>query len=178
MIRSSLVPVLLLAGALVAGCADTEATVIAPQVTAAADANLVLKAAGSKPIVVFKGLVNGGRPVRADLASFDALPTQTLTVVEPFVKKSMRFDGVGFADLLSAVRATGTSLTVHAADDYEVTFDAATLRNEGALLATHVGGRPIEVTAGGPVRIVFPASSKTGKDTDVWVWSVDQILVE
>jgi hypothetical protein len=176
-IRSSL-PVLLLAGVLVAGCGTTEPTAVAPQVTAAADANLVLEPASSKPLVVFKGLVNGGRPLRADLSSFDALPTQTLTVVEPFVKKSMTFEGVGFADLLNAAKATGTSLTVHAADDYEVTFDAAMLQDEGALLATHVDGKPIEVRSGGPVRMIFPASSKAGKDTDLWVWSVDQVLVE
>ena len=85
-------------------------------------------------------------------------------MVEPFVKKSMTFEGVGFADLMNAAKATGTSLTVHAADDYEVTFDAAMLRSEGALLATHVDGKPIEVRSGGPVRMIFPASSKAGED--------------
>jgi hypothetical protein len=44
---------------------------------------LILKPAPSKPIVKFEGLVNGGKPIAVDLASFDALPSQRLTIVEP-----------------------------------------------------------------------------------------------
>lgn len=178
MTRSSLVLLLLLMGVLVAGCGGSAPAPVAPQVSAADTASLVLEPAGGEPVVVFEGLVNGGRRLPVDLASFDTLPTQTLTVVEPFVKESMTFEGVGFADLLSAAKATGKTLTVHALDDYEVTFDAAVLRDEGALLATRVDGKVIDVSAGGPVRMVFPAASEVGKDTDLWVWSIDQILVE
>jgi hypothetical protein len=126
---------------------------------------------------MFKGLVNGGRPIAADLASFDALPTQSLTVVEPFVKKSMTFTGVGFADLLNAAKATGKSVTVHALDDFTQTLDTTRLREAGVLLATRVNGKVIEVKSGGPVRLVFPPSAEAGKNTDHWVWSIDQITV-
>ena len=177
--RFKLIPVLALVGALVVGCGvDTDPVAVAPQVGEAAKAQLVFEPAVGKPIVKFEGLVNDGKPVSADLASFDALPKQTLKVVEPFVKKSMTFTGVSFADLLNAAQATGRSVTVHALDDYEVTFKVAVLRDQGALLATAVGGKAIEMSAGGPVRLVFPASSKAGKDSDLWVWSIDKITVE
>lgn len=165
-------------GVLVVGCGtDTEPTAVAPQATAA-KVPLVLEPAKGKPIVMFKGLVNGGQSISADLASLNALPRQTLTVDEPFEKKSMTFTGVGFADLLTAAKATGKSVTIHALDDYEATFAATALREPGVLLATRVDGKAIEVSSGGPVRLVFPASSETGKDTDLWVWSIDQITVE
>ena len=123
-------------------------------------------------------MVNGGQPLSADLASINALPMQTLTVVEPFLKETMTFTGVAFADLLTAARATGNSVTIHALDDYEATLDTAVLREPGVLLATRVDGEDIEVSSGGPVRLVFPPSSETGKDSDLWVWSIDQITVE
>lgn len=177
--RFKLLPVVALVGALVAGCGvDTEPVAVAPHVGEAANASLVFKPATGKPIVKFDGLVNGGKPTSADIASFDALPQQTLKVVEPFVKKSMTFTGVTFADALNAAKATGKSVTVHALDDYEVTFKVSVLRAQGALLATAVDGKAIELSSGGPVRLIFPASSKAGKNTDLWVWSIDKITFE
>ena len=164
---------------LAVGCGATAAppTAATPQ-SSVARAQLVLKPAAGKPVVKFKGLVNGGKPLVADLASLNALPSQTLTVVEPFVNKSMTFTGVGFADLLNAVKATGQSITLHAPDDYQVTLNAAVLREPGVLLATGADGKPIDGASGGPVRLVFPPSSASGKNTDLWVWSIDLITVE
>jgi hypothetical protein len=176
--RLRLIPAVLLAGALVAGCGVDTAPTVAPPASESPKAPLALEPATGKPIVTFKGLVNGGKPLSADMASFNALPKQTLTVLEPFVKKSVTFSGVGFADLLAAAEVTGKSVTIHALDDYEATFDAAVLREPGVLLATRADGKAIDVSAGGPVRLVFPPSSETGKDTDTWVWSIDQIIVE
>ena len=69
-------------------------------------------------------------------------------------------------------------MTIHALDDYQATLDTAVLREPGVLLATKVDGKDIALKSGGPVRLVFPASSKEGKDTDLWVWSIDQITVK
>jgi hypothetical protein len=90
----------------------------------------------------------------------------------------MTFTGVGFADLLTAAKATGKSVTIHALDDFEATLDVAVLREAGVLLATRADGKLLELKAGGPVRLVFPPSSKAGKDTNLWVWSIDQITVK
>jgi len=141
-------------------------------------AQLVLKPAPGPPIVTFKGLVNGGKPIGVDLASFDALPSQRMTIIEPFVKKSMTFSGVSFSDLLSAAKATGKSVTIHAVDDFKATMKTTTLREPGVLLATRVNGKAIDLKSGGPVRLVFPPSSAAGKDTNLWVWSIDQITVK
>jgi hypothetical protein len=164
---------------LCAGCgAGAKPAAEAPRASEIPKTQLVLKPAPGKPIVKFEGLVNGGRPLAVDLASFDALPTQRMTVVEPFVKKSMTFTGVGFADLLTAAKATGNSITIHALDDFAQTLSAAQLREAGVLLATRANGKVIDVKSGGPVRLVFPPSAEAGKNTDHWVWSIDQIIVK
>lgn len=138
---------------------------------------LVLKPAAGPSILTLTGLVNGGRPLAVDLASFDALPAQRLTIIEPFVKKSMTFTGVSFADVLTSAKATGRSVTIHALDDFKATVNVAVLREPGVLLATRVNGKAIALKSGGPVRLVFPPSSVEGKDTNLWVWSIDQITV-
>ena len=166
-------------GVLAAGCGTAaQPGAIAPQADQVSRVRLVLKPATGKPVVKIRGLVNGGRPVAVDLASLNALPKHKLTVVEPFLKKSMTFTGVSFADLLTAAKATGTSVTMHALDDYQATLKTSVLRDQGVLLATQVGGKDIELKSGGPVRMVFPASSKAGRDSDLWVWSVDQITLK
>jgi len=162
-----------------AGCSTgAKPAAVATRTSEMAKVQLVLQPAATKPIVTFKGLVNGGKPLAVDLASFDALPRQSLTIVEPFVKKSMTFTGVGFADLLTAAKATGKSVNIHAVDDFEATLSVAVLREAGVLLATRADGKLIELKSGGPVRLVFPPSSAAGKDTNNWVWSIDQITVE
>jgi hypothetical protein len=177
-IRLRLVPVVLALGALTLGCqSNTEASPVASHASSSPHARLVLKPAAGRPLITFTGRVNSGRPLAADMASFNALPTQTLTVLEPFVKKRQTFSGVSFADVLEAAGASGSTVTIHALDDYETTLSAKVLRSSGVLLATRVGGKAIGLDAGGPVRMVFPASAKIGKDTDQWVWSIDHITV-
>lgn len=166
-------------GVLCAGCTTgTKPAAEAPKALNVSKVQLVLKPASAKPIVKFNGLVNGGKPVAVDMASLDALPKQSLTIVEPFVKKSMTFTGVGFGDLLTAAKATGTSVKIHALDDFEATLSVAALREAGVLLATKADGKPLELKSGGPVRLVFPPSVEAGKDTNNWVWSIDEITVK
>lgn len=167
-----------LAGGLTGCATGAERAAVVPRSTAAPSVQLVLKPAASKPIVSFEGLVNGGKPLAVDLASLDALPTKRLAIIEPFVKKPMTFTGVGFADLLAAAKTTGGSVTIHALDDFKATIDVDVLREPGVLLATRVNGKVIDVKSGGPVRLVFPPSSSAGKDTNLWVWSIDQITVK
>lgn len=165
-----------LVGLLCAGCGTaTEPASVPTPASQPPKAHLVLKPATGKPIVTFEGLVNNGRPVTVDIASFDALPRQSLTITEPFIKKKVTFTGVGFGDLLTAAKVTGKSITIHALDDFKATLDVAALRQAGVLLATRADGKTLEVKAGGPVRLVFPPSSQAGKDTNNWVWSIDRI---
>ncbi len=178
MIRLRLVSVVVGLGMLAVGCGgNTQASPVSSPASIAPHARLVLKPATGKPVITFTGRVNSGRPVSADLASLNALPSRSMTVFEPFVKKRQSFSGVSFADVLEAVGATGTSVTIHALDDYETTLTAKELRDSGVLLATRLDGKAIELAAGGPVRMVFPASSKISQDTDQWVWSIDHISV-
>lgn len=140
-------------------------------------ADLTLAPAEAEPVLRLTGLVGTGRPLEVDLAGLDALPQQALTTYEPFLKTTVTFNGVSFADLLDAAGATGDKVLVHALDDYERTIPTAALREPGVLLATREAGEEIPISEGGPVRLVFPEDSTTGADPDLWVWSVDRLSV-
>lgn len=180
MIRSKLV---LATGALTVvallggGCASEEDSPTSSAQTPEPRKDLTLAPVTGEPVLRFTGQVGSGQPLEVDLAGLDALPQQTLTTYEPFLKKDVTFSGVAFADLLDAAGATGDSVLVHALDDYERTLAVDVLREPGVLLATREGGQEIPLPNGGPVRLVFPENSEAGADPDLWVWSVDRLTV-
>jgi hypothetical protein len=153
----------------------TDAGAVVPPAQPRAD--LTLAPAEGDPVLRLTGLVGTGRPLDVDLLSLDGLPQQSVTTYEPFLKTTVTFSGVAFADLLDAAGASGQDVLVHALDDYERTIPANALREPGVLLATREGGEEIPIPEGGPVRLVFPEDSPTGADPDLWVWSVDRISV-
>lgn len=173
------VPMSVLVSVLGAGCGTaSKPAVVTPVAAATPHAQLVLKPVSGKKIITLRGLVNGGHPIATDRASFDALPARQLTVLEPFIKKTMTFTGVSFADVLTAAKATGKSVTIHALDDFTATMSISSIREAGILLATRADGKVLPLKSGGPMRMIFPSTSEAGKDTNLWVWSIDQITVK
>lgn len=160
-----------------AGCASEDGSPTRSAQAPEPRADLTLAPATGEPVVQLTGLVGSGEPLEVDLAGLDALPQQKLTTYEPFLKKDVAFSGVSFADLLDAADASGTSVLVHALDDYERTLTVDDLRQPGVLLATREGGEEISLPNGGPVRLVFPKDSEAGADPDLWVWSIDRLTV-
>lgn len=121
-----------------------------------------------------------GDRVAFDLATIEQLRRVQTTVFEPFLEEDVEFSGVVLWDLLEAAGATGDSedATLTALDDYEVELSLATLRSEPILLATRSSGDMIPVEEGGPTRVVFPAGTSQGDNSNLWIWSVEEIVVE
>lgn len=134
-----------------------------------------LPVATGKPVMVVHTAAGAGSDARLDMNGLTAMSTASIDVYEPFVKKTVHFEGVPLSELLTrAGIATGT-VRIHALDDY--TFDAkvSDLLATGAFLATSAGGRAIPVAEGGPIRIVYAKDHALAKNTDAWVWSVDSM---
>lgn len=106
-----------------------------------------------KPVLRLRGAANrnDGGATAMDLATLERLPQVRLTVHEPFRKRTMTFQGV------------------------RLRFSMAELAGSDAVLATRADGRRIPVAEGGPLRVVFPAGTELGRNTDNWIWSVDWI---
>lgn len=135
------------------------------------------------PVLTISGGIsnhNQGRELVFDLAALERLPSTTLTVYEPFLKKRVTFVGVDMRDLLATAGVESGALKAHftALDDYKVDLDVDLLERGGILMATKDSGAPIPVDAGGPIRIVFPDGHTTGENSDLWIWSVRTIEVQ
>jgi hypothetical protein len=112
-----------------------------------------------------------------DMKTLERLPRVDATVTEPFLKKQMRFSGIRVADLLRITGAPNGKVTMHALDDYKVTFSAGQLADTRAVLATRANGKRITLAKGGPIRIILLGDSEDAHNTDNWIWSVDSMKV-
>lgn len=132
-----------------------------------------------KPVLTMSGRIastNVGQKLTLDAAQIAAIPTSTLSVYEPFEKRQITFTGVPLADLFAkaGVDPGATTVVMQALDDYQSSFPVAEVAAEG-FLATAEAGKPIPIKAGGPIRVVFRASSTLGKLEHSWIWSVNRM---
>jgi hypothetical protein len=120
----------------------------------------------------------GARTTKLDLATLDAAAHESVTVHEPFLKHDVTFTGVRMSELLrrAGVDATARTLHMHALDDYQVDLPIAAFAADG-MLATRANGKPIPIAKGGPIRLIFTATSAVAANTDNWIWSLDSVQV-
>lgn len=166
--------------ALAAGCGDTTE----PQVGGVEEIGGRTLAEGAVPDPegdpVLTVVTAQGERVGFDLPTIEGLRRVRTTVFEPFVEEDMEFSGVLLWDLLEIAGATGDEqdVTLTALDDYQVALPLEALREEPILLATRSGGETIPVEEGGPTRVIFGDGTSQGDNSNLWIWSVKEIVVE
>ena len=153
----------------------------APAAKAPADVR-PLRAPSGERVLRIKGVKGGnvsGSVTDLDFATLDGAATDTLTIVEPFVKRKMTFSVIPMGELLQRAGAdpAARKLYMHALDDYHVDLPMAGLKDAG-FLATRVNGKKIPIAKGGPIRLLFSGHGKLARDTDNWIWSFDSARVE
>ena len=87
-----------------------------------------------------------------------ALYTHDIHCVTAWSVFDANFQGVGTRELLkrSPVGDDVTHVLVHGADGYSANLTLTDFLAAGALLATHLNGKPLTVSHGGPLRLVIP----------------------
>ena len=139
-----------------------------------------LAAPRGKVVLTLSGAIgarNRGGTLAFDLASLHRMRTVQLVATEPFLKRKVTFTGVLVSDLLALAKvpASATQVHMHALDDYQVDFKLTDVAASRMLLATKADGKPIPVGKAGPIRIVFPDDATLGRNSDLWIWSVNQM---
>jgi hypothetical protein len=138
-----------------------------------------LPAPAGEAVLRITGVTRGNvsaRTTKVDLATLDAVAHESVTVREPFLKHDVTFTGVRMSELLrrAGVKASARTLHMHALDDYQVDLPIAEIAADG-MLATRADGKPIPIAKGGPIRLIFTASSAIAANTDNWIWSLDSV---
>lgn len=120
------------------------------------------------------------------VAKFDremlaALPAAKIETTTLWTEGKQTFVGVPMQDLLAAVKATGTSLSATAINDYAVAIPVEDWSKGGPVLAYERNGAPMSLREKGPLWVIYPFDSGAEFRTEVIysrsIWQLDRIVV-
>ena len=122
--------------------------------------------------------VTGTKTIDYTMGQLQALGTQKINIMEPFAKKQQSFEGVPLKTIFEAADIKPADhLQTIALNEYVFKDTAANLEANNGLMAISRDGADIPMDQGGPIRIVFPTSSKYFTYLDAWNWSMRTIKV-
>jgi len=123
---------------------------------------LALDAPTTRPILTVSGKIgvkNAGETARFDMKMIEALPQHSFTTSTPWFDKPMKFTGPLLADLLAAVKASGTTLSAVAINDYKIDIPMSDVQKYKVIVARLLNDKPMPVREKGPLFVVFPFDS-------------------
>ena len=180
---------LVVAAVLVAACGEAaESSATAPvteweNISAGSiQADDAIPAPKDEPILEISGMIskpNASDVISIDLRTLEQMPQVKLRAFEPFEEREITFEGVLMSDLMAIAGADPNATEAHftALDDYEIDIPVEEFTRTDVLLATKAEGEHMSIEDGGPTRIIFPADSEMGENSDAWIWNVETIVV-
>lgn len=123
---------------------------------------LALDAPTTRPILTVSGKIgvkNAGETARFDMKMIEALPQHSFTTSTPWFDKPVKFTGPLLADLLAAVKASGTTLSAVAINDYKIDIPMSDIQKYKVIVARLLDDKPMPVREKGPLFVVFPFDS-------------------
>jgi len=144
-----------------------------------------LEAPKERPVLTVSGKIgvtNSGGNAVFDMAMIEKLPQQTFTTRTPWDNKPVKFSGPLLADVLAAVKASGTSIRAVALNDYRISIPVEDPRQYRVLMATRMDDQPIPVRTKGPLFIVYPFDSRPELQSNRFyersIWQLKAIEIE
>jgi hypothetical protein len=140
-------------------------------------------AATAGPVVLsLEGQVTGG-PRDFTLAALEAIGMETVITTTPWTRGPQEFSGVPLGRLLTTTGNQDTQLLqAEALNRYTVALPAGDAWDNGALLATRLGGEVMRVRDRGPIWLVFPWSSRPELDRSEMheraIWQLRRIRLQ
>jgi len=123
---------------------------------------LALDAPTTRPILTVSGKIgvkNAGETARFDMKMIEALPQHSFTTSTPWFDKPVKFTGPLLADVLAAVKASGTTLSAVAINDYKINIPMSDVQKYKVIVARLLDDKPMPVREKGPLFVVFPFDS-------------------
>lgn len=109
---------------------------------------------------------NAEGQVALDEAQLAALPQTSFTTTTTWTDGPQTFQGVLLKDLIAASGATGSTITLTAANDYSISMPMADVASDGPLLAYLMNGKPMTLRDKGPVWMVYPYDANEAYRTE------------
>jgi hypothetical protein len=146
---------------------------------------LALDAPKERPILTVSGKIgvkNAGETARFDMKMIAALPQHSFTTRTPWFAKPVKFTGPLLSDVLAAVKASGTSVTAVAINDYKVTIPMTDIAQHKVIMARLLDDQPMPVREKGPLFVVYPFDTSAELRTSVYyersIWQLKALEVQ
>lgn len=128
------------------------------------------------------GEKNKGELAVFDMAMIEALPQHSFTTRTPWYDKPVKFTGPLLADVLAAVKASGTTVSAVAINDYKISIPIEDVGHHGVLMARLINDKPISVRHKGPLFVVYPfdkaAELRTSTYYERSIWQLKALDIQ
>lgn len=148
-------------------------------------AALALDAPKERPILAVSGKIavkNAGETARFDMKMIEALPQHSFTTSTPWFDKPVKFTGPLLSDVLAAVKASGTTVSAVAINDYKVSIPMTDATKFKMILARQIDDKPIPVREKGPLFVVYPFDTSAELRTSTFyersIWQLKALEVQ
>ena len=146
---------------------------------------LALDAPKERPILTLSGKIavkNAGETARFDMKMIEALPQHSFTTSTPWFDKPVKFTGPLLSDVLAAVKASGTTVSAVAINDYKVSIPMTDATKFKMILARQIDDKPIPVREKGPLFVVYPFDTSAELRTSTFyersIWQLKALEVQ
>jgi hypothetical protein len=130
-------------------------------------------------IVTIKGDItakNSPDGLLLDLDHLKALPQHSFTTSTTWTDGRSTYQGVLLKDLIAAVGAYGTTITITALDDYANSMPMTDAKDDGPILAYLVNGKTMSIRDKGPLWLMYPFDDNPDyRNEEVYAHSIWQI---
>jgi hypothetical protein len=148
-------------------------------------AGLALDAPKDRSILQVTGKItvkNAGKSARFDMKMIEALPQHSFTTSTPWFDKPVKFTGPLLADVLAAVKASGSSVNAVAINDYKISIPATDATRFKVIVARQIDDKPIPVREKGPLFVVYPFDSAAELRTSTYyersIWQLKALDIQ
>lgn len=146
---------------------------------------LALEAPKERPVLTISGKIgvkNAGHVTRLDMRMLQALPQHSFTTHTPWYDQPVKFTGPLLADLLTAVKASGSRISAVAINDYRVNIPVSDATKHRVIVARLMNDRPMPVRDKGPLFVIYPFDSNVELRSSVYyersIWQLKALDVQ
>ena len=147
---------------------------------------MVLAAPEGPVILKVTGNLDPANPadgeVDFDMAMIQALPQHEIVTSNPWVEKPHKYMGPKLADVLTAVKANGKSITLTALNSFQIRINWDKVRQYDPILAWQDDGVTMRVRDKGPLWFILPLDQhpelKRSEFTDMMIWQLSAIDIQ
>ena len=112
----------------------------------------------------------------------EALPQHSFTTSTPWFDKPVKFTGPLLADVLAAVKASGSQISAVAINDYKISIPVEDTTQYKVVVARLIDDKAIPVREKGPLFVVYNFDSATELRTSIYyersIWQLKALDVQ